>query len=151
VVTAPLQEGADVAKDALPGLAPEAGYDVVVDTVGGAQAASALRRLAWGGRYLVIGFASGDIPQFRANRVLLNEGEVLGVLWGQWARRNPAENAAIMADLGALLREGRIAPHLHRSFPLAEASTALAEVSGRHVLGKVVLRTGAPTANEGNH
>ena len=132
--------------DALPGLSREDTFDVVVDTVGGAQADNAVRRLAWRGRYLVVGFASGDIPQFRANRVLLNEGRIMGVLWGQWARRNPEVNAAMMRDLAGLLSEGRISPHLHRTFDLSHAAQALREVSGRQVMGKVVL--GQPTNDE---
>lgn len=129
-----------------PGLAdlePEFRADVVVDTVGGELAVQAMRRLAWYGRYLVVGFAAGEIPQVRLNRVLLSSSSVIGVLWGAWAKRQPEANDAMMRSLATLLAEGRIAPHVHRTFDLDQAPQALAEVSGRHVRGKVVLRVGA--------
>jgi len=134
----------------LEGLAADLAVDVVVDTVGGRPAEDALRRLAWGGRHLVVGFAGGTIPKVGLNRVLLNEGNIVGVLWGQWARRNPEANAAMMNGLTDLLVSGRITPHLHRAFPLDQAPAALAEVSGRHVLGKVVLRAASTHPSEGN-
>jgi NADPH2:quinone reductase len=142
VVLPPEVGSSEVARDPLVGLAADAEFDLVLDAVGGAQAEGAIRRLAWGGRFLVVGFASGDIPRFRANRVLLNEGSVVGVLWGQWARRNPEANARMMRDLADLLSRKQIAPHLHRVFPLDQAAQALDEVGGRHVHGKVVLRAG---------
>lgn len=116
------------------------GVDVVYDPVGGAVAETAVRHLAWGGRYLTVGYASGDIPLVGMNRMLLKESALLGVLWGAWARRNPAANAANTATLLQWYADGRLRPHVSRSFPLAEAADALELVMSRQALGKIVLR-----------
>jgi NADPH2:quinone reductase len=120
-----------------------AGVDVVYDPVGGPSAEAAVRSLAWGGRYLTVGYASGDIPRVGMNRLLLQEGSLLGVLWGAWAVRNPQSNAANMARLFDLYTDGRLRPHVSCSHPLSEAATALGVVMNREALGKLVLTTGA--------
>ncbi|MEU5694384.1 NADPH:quinone oxidoreductase family protein [Actinosynnema sp. NPDC020468] len=117
-------------------------FDVVYDPVGGAVAETAVRLLAWGGRYLTVGYASGTIPKVGLNRVLLKEAGVLGVLWGEWARRNPAHNAANVARLLELYTEGRLRPHVSATFPLADAAAALDSVMSRTAVGKVVLTVG---------
>lgn len=119
-----------------------AGVDVVYDPVGGPFADAAVRSLAWGGRYLTVGYASGDIPRVGMNRLLLQEGSLMGVLWGAWAVRNPEKNAANMARLFDWYTAGRLRPHVSTTHPLAEAATALDVVMNRGALGKIVLTTG---------
>ncbi|MCW3841475.1 NADPH:quinone oxidoreductase family protein [Micromonospora yasonensis] len=118
------------------------GADVVYDPVGGPAAQAAVRALAWGGRYLTVGYASGDIPRVGMNRLLLTEGELLGVLWGAWAGRHPEANAANMSRLLEWYSVGLLRPHVDRQFPLAEAAAALAMVMNRGALGKIVLSIG---------
>lgn len=120
-----------------------AGVDVVYDPVGGPSADAAVRSLAWGGRYVTVGYASGDIPRVGMNRLLLQEGALLGVLWGAWAVRNPQANAHNMARLFDWYADGRLRPHVSRSHALADAATALDVVMNRGALGKLVLTTRA--------
>jgi NADPH2:quinone reductase len=128
-------------KEAIDDATGGAGVDVVYDPVGGAAAETAIRRLAWGGRFLTIGYASGDIPRVGLNRLLLNEGTAMGVLWGAWARRHPERNAANIAQLLAWHEQGRIRPHIGGTWELADGVTALETVMGRAALGKIVLLT----------
>ena len=128
-------------KTALDELTGGAGVDVVYDPVGGAAAETAVRKLAWGGRYLTVGYASGDIPRVGMNRLLLNEGNLLGVLWGAWARRNPDHNAANMQQLMDWHAQRLLRPHIGGTWPLAEGAAALDTVMGRSALGKIVLLT----------
>ncbi|MEV0810445.1 NADPH:quinone oxidoreductase family protein [Micromonospora sp. NPDC050200] len=118
------------------------GVDVVYDPVGGPAAQTAVRALAWGGRYLTVGYASGDIPRVGMNRLLLTEGELLGVLWGAWAGRHPEANSANMSRLLEWYSSGLLRPHVDRHFPLAEAAAALATVMNRGAVGKIVLSIG---------
>lgn len=115
------------------------GIDVVFDAVGGPVAAAAVRSLAWGGRYLVVGFASGEIPSLAFNRLLLNSGSLLGVLWGQWARRNPELNRANLTRLLGWAATGELAVHLDGRFDLDGAVAALELVMDRRVTGKAVI------------
>ncbi|QIX26550.1 NADPH:quinone oxidoreductase family protein [Nocardioides sp. JQ2195] len=117
------------------------GVDVVYDPVGGAAAEAAVRRLTWGGRYLTVGYASGDIPRVGMNRLLLNEGNLMGVLWGAWARRNPERDAANMAQLFDWHQEGLLRPHIGGTHDLADGVKALDVVMNRGALGKLVLLT----------
>lgn len=117
------------------------GVDVVYDPVGGAAAETAVRKLAWGGRFLTIGYASGEIPRVGMNRLLLNEGNLLGVLWGAWARRNPDRNAHNMAQLLDWHEQGTLRPHIGGTWQLADGVAALDTVMSRSALGKIVLRT----------
>lgn len=128
-------------KAAIDDLTGDAGVDVVYDPVGGEAAESALRRLTWGGRFLTVGYASGDIPRVGLNRLLLNEGTALGVLWGAWARRHPDRNAANTAQLLEWHEQGRIHPHIGGTWNLAEGVAALETVMNRSALGKIVLLT----------
>lgn len=115
------------------------GVDVVYDPVGGDHALTAVRALAWGGRYLTVGYASGDIPKVGMNRLLVNSGALHGVLWGAWAKRNPDLNADNMGRLFDWYDRGRLRPHVSATYPLADASAALEVVMGRRARGKVVL------------
>jgi NADPH:quinone reductase len=117
----------------------DGGVDIVVDIVGGAHAEPALRALRSGGRYLVIGFASGTIPTLPLNQVLLNNRTVVGVDWGGWAMKNPGEHAALEAELFELAGRGDLHPVEPTPFPLDAAGRVLTDISERRVVGKVVL------------
>ena len=120
----------------------ESGVDVVYDPVGGELSQQALRALAWHGRHLVIGFASGDIPQLPANIALLKEASIVGVWWGTWAARNPGLQIQNMDELAALVADGTLNPGVTESFPLAEFEKAFQLISERRALGKVILQIG---------
>lgn len=136
------QEGLDYAADDLRAglrrLAPD-GLDLLYDTVGGALAEPALRAMGWGGRYLVIGFAGGEIPKIPLNLLLLKGCDLRGVFWGEFVRRDPAGHRGNMERLLAWAAAGRIRAHVHAAFPLERAAEALALIAGRKVQGKVVL------------
>ncbi|HVN46800.1 MAG TPA: NADPH:quinone oxidoreductase family protein [Steroidobacteraceae bacterium] len=115
------------------------GADVVYDPVGGAYAEPALRSLAVGGRYLVIGFASGEIPRIALNLLLLKMVSMVGVFWGAFAKAQPQRNADNLAELLRWYVAGRLRPHISATFGLDRYRDALAAVMQRRVLGKVVL------------
>jgi NADPH:quinone reductase len=117
----------------------DGGVDLVVDVVGGAHAEPALRALRAGGRYLVIGFASGTIPTLPLNQVLLNNRAIVGVDWGGWAMRNPAEHAELEAELFGLAARGELRPVEPVVAGLDEAGRVLTDIAERRVVGKVVL------------
>jgi NADPH2:quinone reductase len=98
-----------------------------------------LRTMAWGGRHLVIGFASGSIPKVPANLLLLKSCELVGVFWGAFAQRSPAENRAHVDRLVSWLVEGRIKPHVDAVIPFDRAREALERLERREVKGKIVL------------
>ena len=115
------------------------GVDVVYDPVGGDYSEIALRRMAWEGRYLVIGFAAGSIPKIPLNLALLKGCDIVGVFWGAFAMRDPKANTANTMQLMKWYGEGKIKPHLHGIYPLAEAPKALEEMMNRQVRGKVII------------
>jgi NADPH2:quinone reductase len=117
------------------------GVDVVYDPVGGAYAQPAVRSLGFEGRYLVIGFASGEIPKIPLNLVLLKITSIVGVFWGAYAQARPKEHAANMAQLFDWYCAGRLRPHISATFPLARYREALEVVMNRQAKGKVVLVT----------
>lgn len=127
-------------KEALRRVTNGNGPDVIYDPVGGAYAESALRTIAWQGRFLVVGFATGDIPKLPLNLVLLKGCDVLGVYWGSWIERNPAGHRANTEQLLAWCAEGKLSSHVHAVYPLSEAATALKAIAARQVMGKVILR-----------
>ena len=116
-----------------------AGVDVVVDPVGGDLAQQAYRGLAWHGRYLVIGFTSGDIPSFPANIALLKEASVIGVWWGTWLAKHPDEHFENLHAIGELCAAGKLSPKVTTALPLDEYREAFRTVSERRALGKTVL------------
>lgn len=116
------------------------GVDVVYDPVGGELAEAALRATGWRGRYLVIGFAAGEIPKLPLNLVMLKGCDVLGVFWGDAIVREPEAHRDNMEQLLAWMREGRIRPHLHAVYPIEETARALRELADRKVQGKVIIR-----------
>ncbi|MEW5862148.1 MAG: NADPH:quinone oxidoreductase family protein [Pseudomonadota bacterium] len=115
------------------------GVDVVYDAVGGPYTEPALRATAWRGRLLVVGFAAGEIPKIPLNLPLLKGCAIVGVFWGEFARREPRAFAESIAQLGAWYREGRLRPHVSQILPLEKAAEALRLMAERRVKGKVVL------------
>jgi NADPH2:quinone reductase len=118
------------------------GADVVYDPVGGSYTEVALRSIAWRGRLLVVGFAAGEIPKIPLNLTLLKGCSIVGVFWGDWARREPANFAEAMARLDRWYADGKLKPHISATFPLARAADALTLMASRKVTGKVVLTVG---------
>lgn len=115
------------------------GVDVVVDPVGGPHAEPALRALKFLGRYLVIGFAAGEIPRLPINQVLLNNRTIAGVDWGAWTMREPEQNRALVAELIDMAAAGRLHPVEPTARPLSEVREVLADLEGRRITGKIVL------------
>jgi len=115
------------------------GVDVVYDAVGGSYTEPAFRSLAWRGRLLVVGFAAGDIPKLPLNLPLLKGASVVGVFWGDFARREPGEFAASMKQLGRWHAEGRLKPHVSQTLPLERAAEAIKLLASRQAKGKVVV------------
>jgi len=127
-------------KDALRRLTDGRGPDVIYDPVGGAATEAALRALAWAGRFMVIGFAAGDIPKLPLNLVLLKGCDVRGVFWGAWTERDPAASRANNVELMRWCAEGKLSAHVHAVFPLERIADALRALSNRKAMGKVVLK-----------
>jgi NADPH:quinone reductase len=115
------------------------GVDVVYDPVGGAYSEPAFRSLGWRGRHLVVGFAAGEIPKLPLNLPLLKGASLVGVFWGDFARREPRAFAQSMAQLGRWYAEGKLKPHVSQTLPLAKAAEALKLMAARQVKGKLVL------------
>ncbi|UQA62993.1 NADPH:quinone oxidoreductase family protein [Polyangium aurulentum] len=118
------------------------GADVVYDPVGGPFSEAALRSTAWEGRFLVVGFAGGEIPRIPLNLVLLKGCQVVGVFWGSFIAREPERNRQNLAELLRWFEEKKIRPHVSETFPLERAKDALDAMAARRVKGKVVLVTG---------
>ena len=118
------------------------GADVVYDPVGGPYSEPAFRSIAWRGRLLVVGFAAGEIPRLPLNLALLKGASVVGVFWGDFARREPKQFANSVRQLGSWFHEGRLRPHVSRTFPLEQAGEALKLLAARQVKGKIVLKVG---------
>ena len=126
-------------KETLKGLTNGEGVDVVYDPVGGELAEQALRATAWEGRFLVIGFAAGDIPKIPLNLVLLKGCDIRGVFWGEAVVRDPEGHQENMRQLLDWVAKGRLNPHVHAIYPLEDIATALEEIAARRVLGKVIV------------
>jgi NADPH2:quinone reductase len=115
------------------------GPDVIYDPVGGPLTEVAFRSIAWRGRYLVIGFAQGAIPTLPLNLALLKGASIVGVFWGEFAKREPQHNAAVLTQLAQWYFEGKIRPVLDSVLPLQELPQAFARMASRAVVGKIVL------------
>jgi NADPH2:quinone reductase len=122
------------------------GADVVYDPVGGPYTEPALRSTAWEGRFLVIGFAAGDIPKVPMNLVLLKGCSIVGVFWGMAMARDPAHGRAQLEEILAWAKDGSLRPHVHARYPLAKALDALRDVEHRRVQGKAVVVVGGAQA-----
>jgi NADPH2:quinone reductase len=115
------------------------GPDVIYDPVGGIYAEPAFRSIAWRGRYLVVGFANGEIPKLPLNLMLLKGASLVGVFWGEFAKREPKANLAAMGQLMGWLATGKIKPHISGRYALADTAMALNDMAARKVTGKVVI------------
>ena len=115
------------------------GVDIVYDCVGGKYAEPAVRALAWEGRFLVVGFAAGDIPKLPLNLLMLKGADAVGVFWGEAVRRNPQGHRANMIEVLRWVAEGKLAVRIHGTYPLAEIREAIAVLDRREATGKVVL------------
>ena len=133
-------------RDAVKRLTSGRGVDVVYDPVGGALAEPAVRLMAWEGRYLVVGFAGGDIPRIPLNLPLLKGCAIAGVYWGEFTRRDPAANREHLARLLGWLAQGRLRPRIGGTFPLEGAAAALQALLDRRVIGKLLLLPERPGA-----
>ncbi|KRB84499.1 NADPH:quinone oxidoreductase family protein [Noviherbaspirillum sp. Root189] len=116
------------------------GPDVIYDPVGGIYAEPAFRSIGWRGRYLVVGFANGEIPKLPLNLSLLKGASIVGVFWGEFARREPKANLAAMRELMTWMAEGKIRPHISGRYALADTAQALNDMAARKVTGKVVIQ-----------
>jgi NADPH2:quinone reductase len=126
-------------RDALKSLTGGKGPDVVLDPVGGPLAETALRGIAWRGRYLVVGFADGQIPALPWNLALLKGASIVGVFWGDFVRREPQANARMLGELAAWYAQGRIRPVIDSVLPLSALPQAYERLAQRAILGKIVL------------
>jgi NADPH2:quinone reductase len=115
------------------------GPDVIYDPVGGDFAEPAFRSIAWRGRYLVVGFAAGPIPALPFNLALLKGASIVGVFWGDFARREPQANAAMMAELAQWYAQGKVKPVIDRTMPMNDLKAAYAHMGSRGVMGKLVM------------
>jgi NADPH2:quinone reductase len=127
-------------KDALRRVTGGKGADVIYDPVGGPYAEAALRSIAWQGRFLVIGFAAGEIPKIPLNLALLKGCDIVGVFWGAFIERDPKGHQANMADLVRWAAEGKLSAHVHAVYRLEQTREALEAIAGRKVMGKVILK-----------
>jgi NADPH2:quinone reductase len=118
------------------------GPDVIYDPVGGIYAEPAFRSIAWRGRYLVVGFANGEIPRLPFNLALLKGASIVGVFWGGLVRHEPQANAAAMRELIGWMREGRLKPLISARYSLAQVPDALKALASRSATGKVVIVPG---------
>ena len=116
------------------------GPDVIFDPVGGGYTEPAFRSIAWRGRYLVVGFANGEIPKIPLNLALLKGASLVGVFWGEFAKREPKANANSMAQLLGWLAAGQIRPHISARYKLEDTARALDDMASRRVTGKVVIQ-----------
>lgn len=127
-------------KERLKALTGGNGVDVVYDPVGGKLGEAALRSLAWEGRYLVVGFAGGEITKMPLNLTLLKGCEIAGVFWGEYIRRNPKQLRKQIEALMSWVKEGRVSAYVDKIYPFTDAASAFARLSGRQAMGKVLLR-----------
>ena len=115
------------------------GADVVYDPVGGAVFDASLRAIAWEGRIVIIGFASGQVPQIPANLLLVKNASVLGFYWGSYRKHDPERLRDGFKELFAWHREGRIRPLVSQTLPLAQTADAIRLLAERRAIGKVVV------------
>ncbi|MNQ59350.1 Quinone oxidoreductase 1 [compost metagenome] len=127
-------------KDEIKRLTGGQGADVIYDPVGGDLFDQAIRSIAWNGRLLVVGFASGRIPELPVNLALLKGAAVVGVFWGSFAQRQPQDNAANFRQLFAWHAEGKLQPLVSQTFPLEQAAAAIDTLGQRKAVGKVVVQ-----------
>ena len=126
-------------REAVKTLTAGKGPDVIYDPVGGDYSEQAFRSIGWRGRYLVVGFAAGPIPSLPLNLALLKGASIVGVFWGDFSKREPKANAAMMTELAQWYGQGKIKPVIDRTMPMAELKAAFAHMGSRGVKGKLVM------------
>lgn len=126
-------------KERVKELTNKKGADVIYDPVGDKFAEPALRAVARYGRYLVVGFAGGEIPRIPLNLALLKECQIVGVFWGSFAMKEPAANGKNMMELVKMFHAGQLKPHIHATYSLENAPQALQDMMDRKVKGKAVI------------
>jgi NADPH2:quinone reductase len=126
-------------REAIKALTDGKGPDVIYDPVGGDYTEPAFRSIAWRGRYLVVGFAAGPIPALPFNLALLKGASIMGVFWGDFAKREPKANGAMMMELAKMYAQGKIKPVIDRTMPMSELKAAYAHMGSRGVMGKLVM------------
>ncbi len=136
---ATINYGSGNIREELKALTGGKGPDVVYDPVGGDLAEPVFRSIGWRGRYMVIGFAQGGIPAVPWNLALLKGASIMGVFWGEFARREPAQNARALSELAAWYAQGKIKPAIDRILPMTDLPKAFARMGSRQVHGKLVL------------
>jgi NADPH2:quinone reductase len=129
-------------RDELKTLTDGKGPDVVYDPVGGDLAEPVFRSIAWRGRYLVVGFAQGTIPSLPLNLALLKGASIVGVFWGEFARREPKANAKALGELAQWYAQGKVKPVIDSRLPMNELPAAYARMGSRQVRGKLVMTNG---------
>jgi NADPH:quinone reductase len=134
-----INSGSEDVKERIRELTGGRGADVIFDPVGGALTEAAFRAIGWGGRHLIVGFAAGDIPRLPLNLPLLKSASLVGIFWGEHARRDPDRHRSDMAYLLGLLQAKRINPHIYRIYALEDAKQALNDISDRRIKGKAVI------------
>ncbi len=127
-------------REALKTLTGGKGCDVIYDPVGGGYTEPALRSIAWRGRFLVVGFANGGIPSIALNLLLLKGASMIGVFWGDFAKREPAANAKMIAELFGWLAAGKLKPLISKAYALADAPRAIDDLLHRRAIGKLIVR-----------
>ena len=126
-------------KERIKALTEGKGADVICDPVGDKFAEPALRAIGWEGRYLVVGFAAGEIPKIPLNLALLKGCQIVGVFWGSWAMQFPQDNMKNTMELVQWHAQGKLKPHIHERYSLEEAQKAMQEMMNRKVRGKIVI------------
>ncbi len=129
-------------KERIRALTKGQGVDVVVDPVGGDYSETALRGMAWNGRFLVIGFTAGEIPRVPLNLTLLKGCSIVGVFWGSFVARDPQKNQENVRLLLGWWQEGKLKPRISARYPLERAADALNDISNRKAIGKIVILPG---------
>jgi NADPH:quinone reductase len=115
------------------------GPDVIYDPVGGEYAEPAFRSIGWRGRYLVVGFANGEIPKLPLNLALLKGASIVGVFWGQHIQREPGLSSAALQQIFGWIKDGRVRPHVTKRYALEQTAAALNDMASRRVSGKIVI------------
>ena len=136
-------------KDKIKELTGGKGIDVVYDPVGDKFAEPAIRSMAWKGRYLVVGFAGGEIPKIPLNLALLKGCDIVGVFWGRFAATEPAQNMQNIQELAGNFMKGTLKPHIYKTYSLAKAPEALWDLMNRKVIGKAVITTSDEAFDKG--
>lgn len=126
-------------RERLKALTGDKGPDVIYDPVGGQYAEPAFRSIAWRGRYLVVGFANGDIPKLPLNLALLKGASLVGVFWGSYVAREPKRFASDLQVMFGWIKEGKLRPHVSGRYPLADGAAAISHLMNRQATGKVLI------------